>query len=366
MKKKYYNIAITTLIILGIVLLINFFNIRFLFSFHTFINDKAFTLKESVLPDTNIVLVNLGSLQRNELAQVIKKVSKSEASAIGVHACLEKSKKTPYDSLLADALNSSEKLVLLSRNDSSCIFLPGLQYAPLSLIKDEDEVIRSFSSDSLPYFETQLLKKFNPEMFDDFSKSTTNSEQINYTGNTDHFFAIDHSQILDSAFDSSFLKNKIVLIGYLGPTLSMEVKTLESAVYTPLNEKLAEQKAIPDMYSVVVSANVIATILQNKLIEEVPTFISVLIIICVIIFNLLISAYLVETSIVNFFLFLITAFVTEVFLSGLLIVWLLNDHNQMLYLQQLPLAIIISFIVFFGLHLKYSAEIFSTGKSARQ
>jgi CHASE2 domain-containing sensor protein len=351
--KKFKTITLTTLLILGLIILLNFLNLGFLFSFHSFINDKAYSLREKSAADTNIVLVNLGNLPRSEVATLINRIAAGKPKVIGIHACFDGTKKTTGDSALKASLASTPNLVILG--EENCQLAAGMKYSKLSLLMDEDDVFRSFKIENAENFESRIVKLYDEKKYQNLVKHSDKPEQINYRGNTDHFFAADFDQVLQPDFDAGFIKDKIVLIGFLGNTLSSDVKSLESAVYTPMNDHLNEQKPLPDMYKVVVSANVISTIINNGFIEEVPAFVSILITLCIIIFNLLIASVLID-NFSNFFLFIITAFVTEVFLAGLLIVWLLNDFNKMLYLKELPVAIIISFIVYFSIYIRLSIK----------
>lgn len=353
MNRKYKNILITTLLIFFTVLALDFLNLRFLVNFHSFINDKAFTLKENAPIDTNIVLVNYGPLNRRNLARLIEKIAAAHPKVIGISACLDRNKKTPNDSLLVATLNKHSNIVLLIGHDSSCVFTKGPLYTHLSLIKDPDEVIRSFAIDSNAYFEEEIVRIFNPQKYETLKMEHQAIEPINYSGNIDRFFALDEDQVMDGDFNEDLFKNKIVLVGFLGTTLSPEVRTLDAAVYTPLNEKLYHQKSTPDMYTLVVSANIISMILKGDFIEKVPIFISLLIILCTIIFNLLIGSLILEKSFWAYGLFAITLTFIEIFAAGLLIVWLLNSQQQMLYLQILPIALILSFILFFIFFLKF-------------
>lgn len=351
MSKKQKSIVIIAGTVLLLMILLNFANIKVLFSINSFINDKAFVLREKT-NDENIVLVNGGSLNRKELALLLDTIASYKPAVIGIQLCLEKDRQTNDDSLLKKSLAAIPNLVLFeSSEDGSCRFIHNSTYGSASFVKDDDEVVRTFSYGDKPYFETEIAKLYSTSAYEKLFAREVKSEQINYTGNMlQQFFTADHDQVLKSQTDPELFTEKIVLIGYMGSTISPEIKSLEAALYTPLNERLNEQKVLPDMYSVVVSANILSTIIQEKYIEEVPFFISVLIIAVILIFNLLIGSLIIENSFSSFFLFTITAFVSEVFLAGMLIVWLLNEYNQMLYLKELPIAIVLGFVAFTVIH----------------
>lgn len=352
MTKKQKSIIFISGFILLLITLLNFANVKLLFSINSFINDKAFVLREKK-NDENIVLVNVGALNRKELAQVVDTIQSYNPSVIGVQVCLQQARKSEYDSLLRRSLTQNNIVLFESSEDGSCRFLDSSIYGTASFIKDKDEVVRSFTFGDKLYFETEIARLYSKSAYNKLINRGVKTEQINYTGNMlSQFFTADHSQVLKSETAPDLFSGKIVLLGYLGPSLSPEIKSLEGALYTPLNERLNQQKVLPDMYSLVVSANVLSTIIQEKYIEEVPFFITILIIAAITIFNLLIGSIIIENSFSSYFLFCITAFVTEVFLAGMLIVWLLNTYNQMLYLKELPVAIALGFIAFTVIHYK--------------
>ena len=97
-------------------------------------------------------------------------------------------------------------------------------------------------------------------------KKLINSSVINYKGNLEKFlcFSIDEFMLLK---DKSIVENKIVLVGYLG-TPTGNVFDVEDKHFTPLNE-ITSGKSIPDMYGLVIHANIIAMILNNSFMFEV-------------------------------------------------------------------------------------------------
>jgi CHASE2 domain-containing sensor protein len=346
MKKLHLYILGTSLIIIFLVIFIRYLNLKILFSLHYYINDKAFTMKESMEGDTSIVLINAGKADRATTAALVDTLAKVDPAVIGIQICYSEHRNSPHDSLLKASLQKILHLVLL-KNDTSgnCISPSGSYSVPTAMLVEKDEVVRSFRS-SPETFEGKIVSLYNADKYKTLEERNKTHEIINYTGNTDRFFALDYVDVLQGNFDDDFLKNKILLIGFMGHELSLsqEVKEIESAYYTPLNKKINKSKATPDMYSVVISANILSTILKKNYIEQVPYFISILIILALVIFNLLLGSLIMEKSKILFIAFSILTFFTEVLLSGLLVVWLLTDKNQMLHLKELPVALILGFI----------------------
>jgi CHASE2 domain-containing sensor protein len=80
---------------------------------------------------------------------------------------------------------------------------------------------------------------------------------------------------LDSTLDlSDVFKDKIVLVGYLGnDEWNMPMK---DKFYTPLNEQYAG-RSLPDMYGLVIHANIIAMMLNGDYSFEMPGWITFMI-----------------------------------------------------------------------------------------
>ena len=128
-------------------------------------------------------------------------------------------------------------------------------------------------------FASQIVEIYNPAAFQFLKNRKKEIEKINYVGNYNKFYYLDAYQVLSDENDLSFIKDKIVLMGFMG--LSLNNKTFEDIYFTPLNERYAG-KAFPDMYGVVIHANIISMILQENYIYIMPGWLSLVlaVIIC--------------------------------------------------------------------------------------
>ena len=70
--------------------------------------------------------------------------------------------------------------------------------------------------------------------------------------------------------NKSLLKNKIVILGYIGTPTGNEYD-VEDKHFTPLN-KITAGKSIPDMFGVVVHANIITMLMKHDLMYRVSNF----------------------------------------------------------------------------------------------
>lgn len=274
-------------------------------------SDSKFAINDEK-SDTNLVIINFGERTRGEIAEMLKIVNSYEPAVIGVDAFFKKPKSSEdslenlilqkEDSALSAVCQRIENLVFVSKllfDDTSTQF-KGIQkshamfsdyvetgYANLITAGTEEEqkTCRTFDPQEMVNgkkeiaFPVKLVSYLDKSISDQFLARNYEVERINYLGNITEkegvkFTVLDHDQILNHEFDPSIFKNKIVLFGFTGRYLG-EV-TLEDIFYTPMNEKYVG-KAYPDMYGIVIHANIIHMILTKSYIDVMPEWIGILI-----------------------------------------------------------------------------------------
>lgn len=276
---------------------------------------------ELITPDTNIVIVNIGNLGREGIAQQINILNQFKPKVIGLDVIFADAKDPLGDYALEDALANVDNLVLTSRGinydwtsnvfDSIQLSYPQFSrhgvsgYANLitksksttenliSSIKgvsvtegdepDEDKfkVCRRIipkaadkgSGKSQHAFSIEVCRKYNPQAVNELFARNTRVESINYLGNINYyqtkprFRVLDVNDVLSKQFDSSWVKGKIVIMGFMGGSLD-DVST-EDKFFTPLNPQYVG-KANPDMHGVVIHANIISMVLERAYVDEMP------------------------------------------------------------------------------------------------
>jgi CHASE2 domain-containing sensor protein len=115
------------------------------------------------------------------------------------------------------------------------------------------------------------------------------SEIINFRGNMADFYnqsnyklafyAIDVNQIFEGSFLPGMIKDKVVILGFLGNEFGDP--SWEDKFYTPLNLKMAG-KANPDMFGPVIHANIVSMILRKDYINRMAPWqeVSMAILLC--------------------------------------------------------------------------------------
>jgi len=128
-------------------------------------------------------------------------------------------------------------------------------------------------------FPSMIAYIYAPQKVKRYLARNNDTEIINFQGNIDarkegvsanskiFLTALDVNQVFDRQFDPSVIKDKIIIMGFMGE--SLEDNTWEDKFCTPLNENYIG-RTLPDMYGVVVHANIVAMILKEDYINDMP------------------------------------------------------------------------------------------------
>jgi CHASE2 domain-containing sensor protein len=293
--------------------------------------DYAFSnLRPDPLVDERIVIVNIGNLPRRDVAQQINIIRQFKPRVIaidGFYNCegrLRDSINCPQlldtlgNLMLEDAIKQAGNVVLVSKlmqktktsmDPNAIDVYDSMEYSDIafrlyakngfaSLVTDPPAVYqedvkqcRSFVPkykviDEDHYaFAVQMCMQYDPEKTKRFLARNKEEEFINYKGNVEFqdirlktlsdeetattkypqmFSAIDVDQLFGLEFDSSLFKDKIVIMGFLGAYFGDP--SWNDKYFTPLNKKVAG-RANPDMFGVVVHANIASMILNEDYVD---------------------------------------------------------------------------------------------------
>ncbi len=308
---------ITTLVF-GFILSIKFFPLEFEFldplnqALEDFqITDLIFKEFKEEQQDTHIVFVNIGFLNRVEIAQQIENIAKFHPKVIGIDALFAQPRDSEWDSALSRVLQKyGQNIVMVNafeqynpdkgKADSisqSMKYFSDYVHQGYSNLDDRSLLtVRNYRPftvvrDSLlPAFSTQIVKLYAPEKWEILKNRNQEFETINYRGNFDKYYAvIEAEDALNSTLDFSFVKNKIVLFGYLNS--QKDAIDITDKFFTPLNTKMAG-RSLPDMYGIVIHGNIISMVLSQDYIESMSWLTSVVIAIIVCFMNILFLLYI--------------------------------------------------------------------------
>jgi CHASE2 domain-containing sensor protein len=280
--------------------------------------------------EDRVVVVNIGHLKRAELAAMLRTIRRSEPAAIGLDARLYESKGAYQDSTLAAAIARTPNLVLGSylahyrsaqrafdtlQLPLARLQAPNVSYGFLNLVSDAQgfRTIRDFAptavaaGDTQRAFAVQLAAQYDSAAVQRLLARNNPREKIDYIGNiymnrnlstADSFMLQNRAPVRFMYLDTSqvlaqerlpFLKDKIVVMGFVDPTGSH----LEDAFFTPLNPRYAG-KTYPDMYGVVIHANIISMILRGDYIDQSPPWLEIGLAVLAVYLNAVVFTYIYQ------------------------------------------------------------------------
>ncbi|HMJ69975.1 MAG TPA: CHASE2 domain-containing protein [Cyclobacteriaceae bacterium] len=298
------------------------------------LTDYAFSkLRETPNVDEKIVLVNFGSIDRRTLAQVIQKINTYKPRVIGIdgfYNCeggLRDSINCPQlldtlgNLMLGMSMAEADRVVLATKlmqtkrtgkidtdvydslEVSDPLFMehafPGFVSLPTNATYQEDvKLCRSVfpkitvnGKDQLA-FSVQIAMQYDSVKTKKFLARNKPEELINFRGNVEvkqlrvhsgkdtltnssnyptYFYAVEYDQVLRDEVLPTLFEDNIIILGYMGDY--MGDPSWEDKFFTPLNSKVAG-RANPDMFGLVLHANVVAMILNEDYINEIPTWLQ--------------------------------------------------------------------------------------------
>jgi len=293
------------------------------------LTDYAFSnLRPDPLVDQRIILVNIGNLSRREVAEQIQIIRQYKPKVIGIDSyfdCeggLRDTVNCPQlldvmgNLLLANAIQEAGNVVLVSKllqsdslsNSNEIDGYDSMEYSDPEFRDNAKNAFANLITDAVYQEDVKLCRKFVPQwnvngerqlafavqmcmMYDSvkttkFLARNNEEELINYRGNVEiqdvrlrslrtkntqttnfngMFYAVDADQLQKGEILGDLFKDNIVIMGFLGERFG-DI-TWSDKYFTPLNKKVAG-RANPDMFGVVVHANIVAMILNEDYVNE--------------------------------------------------------------------------------------------------
>ncbi|MFY0713463.1 CHASE2 domain-containing protein [Seonamhaeicola sp. NFXS20] len=286
--------TLLTFIVSGILLFV-FLNISVLDPFYKAFKDFRFTdiyyskIYTNNSVEKDIIIVNIKQSDRFTIAQAIEKVQQQNPKAIGIDAIFKEQKNTFTDSILKAVLNKYDNIITAYYFEGDSLITNHNYFKTNNEnqgfinvnFNNEDKVIRDFlgikKTENKLSFATQVALKAGKLSKKDV-ETLSEGIPINYFGNLDAFLTFDIDELLDLETIPS-ITNAIVLFGYLG-TPTGNAFDIEDKHFTPLNETFVG-KSTPDMFGVLIHANIIKMLTTNNFISKVPkTIVYLLAFIC--------------------------------------------------------------------------------------
>ena len=293
------------------------------------LTDYAFSnLRDHPDVDERIVMVNIGNIPRAAIAEQIRIISKYEPRVIGIDGYFNceggyrdtvncpQLLDTMGNLLLSNAIHEAGNVVLVSKLlQSRKLYRSGVVDVYDSL-EYSDPIFQDFArsgyanlaTDAEYQDDVKICRSFMPTMdvkgkeevafgvriamvYDSLRtmeslQRNRQEELVNFRGNVEMqevkleslrnkdlsttiypvmFYALDVDQVFREDFAPDLIKDKIVIFGFLGERFGDPA--WNDKFFTPLNKKVAG-RANPDMFGVVVHANIVSMILNGDFIDE--------------------------------------------------------------------------------------------------
>ncbi|MBL7723755.1 MAG: CHASE2 domain-containing protein [Chitinophagaceae bacterium] len=228
---------------------------------------KTPSVKLTSQADPDIVLINIEDGDRDFLGKLLLKIDSLKPIVIGIDIFFPEQKDRKQDSTLIDALKKVKNDILVySINENGKYSGSHQSFTSLATNVGFLEYEKTFNliSNMTPVpridgkvhvsFALKIIHHWKPDFN---SKIKVNQRiPINYTRTLKQFLHLDGSFLLETNINNFDLKNKVILVGYIGPKQ-------EDKHFTPLrlvNEDHNHDE--PDTYGLVIIANQIRTILE--------------------------------------------------------------------------------------------------------
>ena len=280
--------------------------INILEKFSVALNDIDFTdlyyqYDRKVDLDSNIRIINIGLLPREDLGRLIAKVSTFNPKVIGGDVFFDVNNDTlnPMGTdTLKNKIKNVKNLVLASAyrgldskgNDSVETQSPLIRefvkegivsfnvpkedplygtvrsFRPIMFINGKKHL--SFSFLIASYYDSSLLRYANEsDMYIKWFGYATNNGNTYYGMNYKGVFqTYNWSDVFEDKIGRNEIKDKIILLGYLGETLNGP-RIANELFYSPLNQKIIG-RSLPDLYGTELHANAIKMIIDKEFVKH--------------------------------------------------------------------------------------------------
>ncbi len=177
--------------------------------------------------DPDIVIINIEEGDRAFIGNLIQKIDSCNPALIGIDAWFVSEKDNYQDSILQKALSETNKEVLAYTRRDTVLIRSHEKFEKLSnekgiayLIAENEIAIKfipltNINGKTHIHFALQIAKKWKPNL--EYQYKVDEQVSINYERTVEQYLTFNGSDI-NYKKHSKFLKNKIVLLGYLGPS----------------------------------------------------------------------------------------------------------------------------------------------------
>jgi len=241
---------------------------------------------QNVKRDPNIVLVQVAA-DRASIARQVTIINGHQPALIGLDVIFSQAKDAESDTALVRAIDGAKNIVLSTSITDDLVMKKnffdstGKKYASgfTNFAGARYSVVREYApfvqlNDQQYFaFTSRIVEVFSPIHFTKLKRRNNRIEIINYSGNLGNYTSITADELLQyqsSGQLSEILKGKIVLLGFF---VKQPPLVIEDLYFSPLNEVVAG-KSNPDIYGLVIHANILSMILSEDYVHLASAFFS--------------------------------------------------------------------------------------------
>lgn len=288
--------------------------------------------------ETDIVIINaavykgfqLKEVSDKNYLQLLQAILPYEPRVIGIDHKF-KNDGSKISMIASNMINEIDNIFVTYQPDSTALDLQEKFYSSRYLEDFElEKTLRKFqprlidNEDTSFHYGVQLAQKFNPDAVNRFLKRGKDVERINFRGGKEKFTIISAMDIIKGNFDEYDIRNKIVMLGKVDTKgIAGEI---ENMYYTPLNETTSG-RTFPDMYKIIVDANIVSMLLTDEYYETMPTWMTIGISFVLCFLNMMFFGYIGYKSPKWYELTALITFMFETFFIGYITVLLFQNYN---------------------------------------
>jgi CHASE2 domain-containing sensor protein len=318
--KEAFFCMLFSFLVMGLVLLVGL-NVGFFSPFKNAFKDFSYLdlyYAEKLNEDNfdfneDIILVNIDRLNRKEIAEVLGEIEYYNPKVIGLDVIFKETEDPIWDSYLNENLQYEPLVFAYTLQDTlevtttKEIFntVKNKGYTNFNF-DNESSVIRNFqgvkntSQGTLISFPVAIASAYLKN--DWLNKHQTFLEKerpIKFSGTRNSFLVLEREDVIESG-DLSFIKDKIVMVGYLG-NIKNHYYDIEDKHYTPMNPKFVG-KSPPDTFGLIVHANIVQMLLTNDYVIIVQSWVRFVLMIFCMFFVLMYFIYLNKKQLASYIL----------------------------------------------------------------
>lgn len=272
-----------------------------------------------------IVVVNIDTANRKQIAETINKLSQFNPKIIGLDVYFKDPKDAYTDSILRNEINNTNIVLANKFNGEKNLLQKSyferentqsgyINFVGFKIIR-QCSFFEEINNKRYTSFSATIFKKSYPDRFKNLEHRMSGLHYINYVRRGDKFLTIRFDSIIN--YPPSVYKNKIVLMGFV----TNDKNSIEDKFITPVNN---ENNELPEMSGVYIHANILSMLLEDNLLKKTSSFIQWLL---AIIFTWLCVAFFLKYFIEKHLWFHLTVKITQLSVSVLLL------YVQVLFLQ---------------------------------